>query len=85
MTELAQWPCDVVLNGVVGSLGPRADAGRAARRSYPRAGQQGVAGRRRPAGQGRGDAAGADRAGRLGALGAGPVPARRHARPRCAG
>ena len=63
----------------------RADAGRAARRAHPRAGQQGVADRRRPAGQGRGDPAGADRAGRLRALGAGPVPAGRRARPRSAG
>ena len=85
MTELAQWPCDVVLNGVVGSLGLRADAGGAALRAYPRAGQQGVARGRRPAGQGRGDAAGADRAGRLGALGAGPVPARRRRPPRSGG
>ena len=52
MTELAEWPCDVVLNGVVGSLGPGADAGRAAGRPDAGAGQQGVAGRRRPAGPG---------------------------------
>ena len=85
MTELAAWPCDVVLNGVVGSLGPGADAGGAARRADPRPGQQGVAGRRRPAGEGRGDAAGADRPGRLRALGAGAVPARRRPAARCGG
>ena len=80
-----QWPCDVVLNGITGSLGLGADAGRARRRPHPRAGQQGVAGRRRPAGQGGAAAAGPDRAGRLRALRAGPVPARRHAPARCAG
>ena len=75
MTELAQWPCDVVLNGVVGSLGlaPTLAALHAGRTLA--AGQQGVADRRRPAGAGGVDAARSDRAGRLRALRAGPVPA----------
>ena len=76
-TELAGWPCDVVLNGMTGSIGLGADAGRAGGRPHARAGQQGVADRRRPAGQGGAAAARPDRAGRLRALRAGPVPARR--------
>jgi 1-deoxy-D-xylulose-5-phosphate reductoisomerase len=50
MTELAAWPCDVVLNGVVGSLGLAPTLAALRVRPYPRAGQQGVAGGRRPAG-----------------------------------
>ena len=43
-------PCDVVLNGITGAVGPAPDAGRAGRRHHARAGQQGVADHRRPAG-----------------------------------
>ena len=65
MTELAQWPCDVVLNGVVGSLGlaPTLAALRAGRTLALANKESLVAGG--PLVQGRGDAAGADRAGRL--------------------
>ena len=75
MTELAQWPCDVVLNGVVGSLGlaPTLAALRAGRTLALANKESLVAGG--AAGAGRDAAAGPDRAGRLGALGAGPVPA----------
>ena len=59
--------------------GLRAHAGRARHRRPARAGQQGVAGRGRPAGA-QGRRAGPDRAGRLRALRAGAVPARRHRR-----
>ena len=85
MTELAEWPADVVLNGVVGSLGlaPTLAALRAGRTLALANKESLVAGG--PLVQGRGDAAGADRAGRLRALGAGPVPARRCRPPRCAG
>ena len=64
--------------------GPAGHPGGAGCRPDGRAGQQGVADRRRPAGTGRGRAGPAG-AGRLRALGAGPVPARRAAPPRCAG
>ena len=79
MTELAQWPCDVVLNGVVGSLGlaPTLAALRAGRTLALANKESLVAGG--PLVTAAVDAAGADRAGRLGALGAGPVPARRRA------
>ena len=50
--RLAGPGADVVLNGITGSIGLRADPGGARRRAAARAGQQGVAHRRRPAGQG---------------------------------
>ena len=82
--QVAAWPCDVVLNGMTGSVGlaptlAALDAG-----PHARAGQQGVADRRRPAGRGAGQAR-PDHPGRLRALGDRAVPARRHARARCAG
>ena len=47
-TELAGRGADVVLNGVTGSVGLGSDARRAAGGQHARAGQQGVARRRRP-------------------------------------
>ena len=82
-SSTATTPADIVLNGITGSLGlePTLAALRAGRDA--RAGEQGVAGRRRPAGDRRGRAR-ADRPGRLRALRAGPVPARRPRPTRCA-
>ena len=54
-------PCDVVLNGITGAVGPAPDPGRARRRQHARAGQQGVADHGRPAGP-RARRAGPDRA-----------------------
>ena len=42
MTELAQWPCDMVLNGVVGSLGLAPTLARCKAGRNSRTGQQGV-------------------------------------------
>ena len=75
-TELAALGCDMVLNAVAGLAGPAGHARRARGRPRRRAGQQGVADRRRPA-RHRAGRARAARAGRLRALGAGAVPARR--------
>ena len=82
--EAASQPCDVVLNGITGAVGLRAtlaalDAGNtlalANKESLIMGGPLVArAGQARP-----------DRAGRLRALGAGPVPARRHAPTRYAG
>ena len=69
-------PCDIVLNAIDGAVGARGRRWPRSRRGDPGAGQQGVADhRRRPGHLAR--QARADRAGRLRALGAGPVPARR--------
>ena len=82
MTELAAWPCDVVLNGMTGSVGLAPTLAALRGRPHPRAGQQGVPGRRRAAGHA---VPGPDRAGRLRAQRAGAVPARRPRARRCAG
>ena len=72
-TELAGRPCDVVLNGMTGAVGPRAHPRRPARRAQPGPGQQGVADHRRPAGHRR-RRPGPDHPRRLRALRPGPVP-----------
>ena len=46
------WPCDVVLNGMTGSIGLAPTLAALRRRPHAGAGQQGVAHRRRAAGQG---------------------------------
>ena len=81
-TPPPSWPpgrCDVVLNGMTGSVGLAPTLAALRGRAHPGAGQQGVAGRRRAAGHRRA-APGPDRAGRLRALRARPVPARRAGR-----
>ena len=56
VTEVAAWPCDVVLNGMTGAAGLAATLAALDGRRDARAGQQGVADRRRPAGHSRGQA-----------------------------
>ena len=78
-TELAACACHTVLNGITGSIGLAPDAGRAGGRPGAGPRQQGVADRRRPAGEG-GRQARPDRPGRLRALRALPGAGRRHPR-----
>ena len=77
-------PCDIVLNGITGSIGLAPTLAALEAGPHAGAGQQGVADRRRTAGDGAAAKPGPDRAGRLRALRARPVPARRRARTRCA-
>ena len=73
VTEVAAWPCDTVLNGITGSVGPARHSRRVAGGTHARARQQGVADRGRSA---RRALPRPDRPGRFRAQRAGPVPAR---------